>query len=128
MTKKLQYIIGIILLLAFIPLRAMSQTTDDAKADKAERAHRTHVVKKAWRGTKHDVTTGANTTAHVATKAWRGTKHAVRTGARATAHVAGTSWKGTKRVADTVARAPGKAIHHAQAAHRAHEKREGETP
>ncbi|HZK76851.1 MAG TPA: hypothetical protein VFD13_08090 [Candidatus Kapabacteria bacterium] len=105
MSKKLHYLIGIVLLLALMPIRGMSQTTDDTRADKAERAHRTHVVKKAWSGTKHDVSTGA----------------------RATGHVAGKAWSGTKRAVSTAVRAPGKAIHRAKVKHQADERQEGET-
>jgi hypothetical protein len=63
MTKKLSYILGIILFLS-LPVRGFSQTADD-KADKAERAHRKHVVKKAW----HDTKNGVN-------KAYHKVKHA----------------------------------------------------
>jgi hypothetical protein len=126
MTKKLQYIIGIVLLLA-MPIRGMSQATGDAKADKAERSHRTHVVHKAWSGTKHAINTGAHATAHATGKAWSGTKHAVSTGAHATAHATGKAWNGTKRVTRTAVRAPGRAIHHAKVKHQADERQEGET-
>ncbi|MFI5202050.1 MAG: hypothetical protein ACHQNE_06660 [Candidatus Kapaibacterium sp.] len=105
MSKKLQYFIGIVLFLALMPIRGMSQTTDDTKADKVERAHRTHVVKKAWSGAKRDVSTGA----------------------RATGHAAGKAWRGTKRGVSTAANAPGKAIHHAKVRHQADERQEGET-
>lgn len=105
MSKKLRYLIGIVLLLALMPIRGISQTSDDTKADKVERAHRTHVVKKAWSGTKRDVSTGA----------------------RATGHAAGKVWRGTKRGVSTAVRAPGKAIHHAKVKHQADERQEGET-
>jgi len=127
MSKKLQYLIGIVLLLTVMPIRGISQTGDDTKADKVERAHRAHVVKKAWNGTKRDVKTGTRATAHATGKAWSGTKHAVSTGAHATAHEAGKVWKGTKRVTRTVVRAPGKAIHNAKVEHQEREKQEGET-
>jgi|GEM_PF-6479459 len=105
MSKKLYYLLGIVLFLALMPIRGSSQTTDDTKADKAERAHRTHVVKKTWNGTKHAVSTGAHATGRATRKAWRG----------------------TKRVAGTAVRAPGKAIHHAKVKHEADERQEGET-
>ncbi len=127
MAKKLQYLIGIALFLSLMPTRGMSQTSDDTKADNVERAHRTHVVKKAWNGTKRNVSTGANATAHVTTKAWHGTKHAVSKGANATGHATAKAWRGTKRAAGTAVRAPGKAIHHAKVKHEIHERQEGET-
>ena len=64
MTKKLQYLIGVVLFLSLMPIRGTSQTSDDTKADKAERAHRTHVVKKAWRNTKNGVSTGYHKAIH----------------------------------------------------------------
>jgi hypothetical protein len=69
MSKKLQYLIGIILFLTLMPVHGMSQTSDDAKADKLERAHRKHVVKKTWRDTKHGVSKGYHTVIHAPGKA-----------------------------------------------------------
>ena len=109
MLNKLRYLIGIVLLLCLMPVRGMSQTTDDNKADKAERAHRTHVVKKAWHDTKHTATKDYNATAHATGKAWRGTKRGVSKGYHAAVS------------------APGKAIHHAKVKHQEREKQEGET-
>ncbi|HWF44186.1 MAG TPA: hypothetical protein VG537_06060 [Candidatus Kapabacteria bacterium] len=105
MSKKLQYLIGMVLFLALMPTHGISQTSDDTKADKVERAHRTHVVKKAWRGTKRNVNNGAHATGRATKKAWRGTKRGV----------------------NTAVQAPGKAIHKAKVKHEADEKREGET-
>ena len=149
MSKKLRYLIGVVLLLTLMPIRSISQTSGDAKADKVERAHRTHVVKKAWNGTKRDVSTAAKATAHATKKVWHGTKRDVKTAANATAHattkvwhgakrdvsngaratgrVTRKAWRGTKRGVTTAVRAPGKAIHHAKVKHQQHEKQEGET-
>ncbi len=54
MKRTLQYLLGIVLVLSIAPLQGMSQTPDD-KADKVERAHRKHVVKKAAADTKTGV-------------------------------------------------------------------------
>ena len=54
MSKKLRYIFGILLLVAFTPIRGITQTPDD-KADKAERAHRKHVVKHAVNKTRNGI-------------------------------------------------------------------------
>ncbi|MDP4199140.1 MAG: hypothetical protein Q8922_13345 [Bacteroidota bacterium] len=66
MLKRLPYLLGIALFLSILPIRVISQTPDD-KADKVERAHRKHVVKKAAADTKE--ATG---------KAWSGTKKTAR--------------------------------------------------
>ena len=54
MLNKLRYLIGFLLLLSLAPARGFSQSADDA-ADKAERAHRKHVVKHAVDKTKSGV-------------------------------------------------------------------------
>ena len=69
MSKKLQYIIGIVLFLTLMPVYGMSQTSDDTKADKVERTHRKHVVKKAWSDTKHGVSKGYHKVIHAPGKA-----------------------------------------------------------
>jgi len=72
-SKKLRYIIGILLLVFLTPVAGMSQTPDD-RADKTERAHRKHVVKKAWRDTKHGVSKGYHKAIHAPGKAIRHAK------------------------------------------------------
>ena len=69
MSKKLHYLLGIALLLCLMPVSGMSQTTDDNKADKTERTHRKHVVKKAWKDTKHGVSKGYHKAIHAPGKA-----------------------------------------------------------
>lgn len=66
MLKRLHYLLGIVLFLSIVPLQGFTQTPDD-KADKVERAHRKHVVKKAAADTKN-----------AAGKAWSGTKRTAK--------------------------------------------------
>ena len=73
MLKKLHYLIGFVLLLSLTPVPGMSQTPDD-KADKTERAHRKHVVRKAWKDTKHGASKGYHTAIHAPGKAIRHAK------------------------------------------------------
>ena len=68
MSKHLQYFIGIILFLFLMPVHGISQTPDD-KADKAERAHRKHVLKKAWSDTKNGVNKAYHKVKHAPGKA-----------------------------------------------------------
>ena len=104
MLKKLHYLLGIVLFLSLMPVRGMSQT-DDGNTVKTPPAQHTHVVKKAWTGTKQAVSKGAHATAKASGKAWRGTKRAVSTGAHATAKATGKAWRGTKKAVSTGAHA-----------------------
>lgn len=105
MFKKINYLIAIVFFLSMMPVRGMTQTTPDDKADTTERAHRKHVVKKAWSDTKSTAKKGYD----------------------ATAKESGKVWTGTKKTAKTVYHAPGKAIHKAKVKHQVREKQEGET-
>jgi hypothetical protein len=95
MSNKLHYLFILLLFVFLTPVRGMSQT-DDGKSTPAAPAHNTHVIKKAWNGTKQAVSKGAHATAHATGKAWRGTKRAVSKGAKSTAHATGKAWDGTK--------------------------------
>ena len=95
--RKLGYLVGLALLLSVTPIRAISQT-DDAAADRAERAKRKAAVNKAADDTKHTVKKG-----------WHSTKRGVRKAYHATS------------------KAVMKPINKAKAKHQAHEKAEGET-
>ncbi len=97
MSKTLHYLLGIVLFLSLVPVRGMSQTPDDNKSDKAERAHRTHVVKKAWSDTKQTTAKDYHATAHATGTAWKATKHGVSKGYHATAKATGKAWSGTKK-------------------------------
>jgi hypothetical protein len=63
MRNTLRYLIGLALVVFLMPVRGTSQTPDD-KADKVERAHRRHVVKKAAADTKNGVKKGYHKVAH----------------------------------------------------------------
>ena len=67
MLNKLRYLIGLLLLVSLAPMRAFSQSSDDA-ADKAERAHRKHVVKHAVYKTKSGVKRTYHRAAHAVMK------------------------------------------------------------
>ena len=67
MLNKLRYLIGFLLLVSLAPSRGFSQTADDA-ADKAERAHRKHVVKHAVAKTKSGVKHTYHKAAHAVMK------------------------------------------------------------
>jgi hypothetical protein len=108
-SKKLRFIIGILLLVSLTPVPGISQTSDDDKADKTERTHRKHVVKKAWSDTKQTTAKDYHAAARATGKAWRGTKRGVSKGYHA------------------AVRAPGKGIHKAEVKHQEREKQEGET-
>lgn len=144
MPHKLLYLLGIVFFLSLMPARGISQTPDNADTPQAELAPHKNVVKKAWTGTKRDVSKGAKATAHATTKAVNSTEHAVSKGAKATAHATTKAarstghaigkgakatahattkaWHGTKRAAGTAVRAPGKAIHKAKVKHEVHEE------
>ena len=103
MSKNFYYLLGIILFFSMMPIRGMSQTHDGDTTNAP--AQHTHVVKKAWNGTKQAVSTGTHATAHATKKAWHGTKKAVSTGAHATAQATKKAWHSTKQAVSTGAHA-----------------------
>jgi len=132
MLNKLHYLIGIVLLLSFMPVRGISQTNNDQPtgAAKVENTQTKHVVKKsAVSSTKQAVSNGAKATARATSKAWRGTKRGVTKGANATAHATGKAWRGTKRAtAKTyrkVVHPPAKATNNAKVPNHTGAKQEG---
>lgn len=57
MLKSFRYLVAVLLLVSFAPLRSVGQTADD-KADKAERAHRKAVIKHRYHKIRHGAAKG----------------------------------------------------------------------
>ena len=100
MSNKLRYLIGIVLFLSLMPVRSMSQTTDDQTvgAAKVENTQTKHVVKKrAASSTKQAVSKDYHATTRATGKAWAGTKRATASGYHATARATAKGYHATAR-------------------------------